>query len=146
MDRNFEGADAEGFLHRHKVLICDRDTKFTSQFKRILSDSGVGVVLTPPRAPNCDACAERPVLLIKSECLGRMMFFGEGALKRAAREFGSHHNEQWPHQGDWERMEGGQAIVGDGEVECVSMARRSTWNTPIGPSPIFFWLLRGISG
>lgn len=37
----------DGFLRDHKALILDRDTKFTAQFKRILEDSGVRVVLTP---------------------------------------------------------------------------------------------------
>ncbi len=65
-----------GFLKDHRILICDRDTKFTDQFKRILRDFGVEVVLTPKRAPNCNAYAERFVLSIKSECLRRMIFFG----------------------------------------------------------------------
>jgi putative transposase len=67
----------DGFLMNHRLLICDRDTKFTDQFKRILRDVGVEVVLTPKRAPNCNAHAERFVLSIKSECLRRMIFFGE---------------------------------------------------------------------
>ncbi|MFT5289168.1 MAG: putative transposase [Planctomycetota bacterium] len=112
-------ADADGFLRRHKVLICDRDTKFTAQFKRILSDYGDGVVLTPPKAPNCNAYAERLVLSIKSECLGRMIFFGEASLRRAATEFGSHYNEQRPHQGIGNERIDGRATVEDGEVECA---------------------------
>ncbi|MFT5289910.1 MAG: putative transposase [Planctomycetota bacterium] len=98
-------ADAEGFLHRHTVLIFDRDTKFTSQLKRILSDSGAKVVLTRPKARNCNASAERFVLTIKSECLGRMIFFGEESLKRAATAFGSHYNEQRPPPRDRERAD-----------------------------------------
>ena len=56
----------DGFLKDHRLLICDRDTKFTDQFKRILGDAGVEVALTPKRAPNCNAYAERFVLSIKS--------------------------------------------------------------------------------
>ena len=49
-------ADAvDGFLKSHRFLICDRDTKFTAQFQRILGDAGVEVVLTPKQAPNCKA-------------------------------------------------------------------------------------------
>lgn len=54
----------EGCLRGHRFLICDRDTKFTEQFKRILKDSDVEVVLTPRQAPNCNAYAERFVLSI----------------------------------------------------------------------------------
>jgi hypothetical protein len=43
----------DGFLKDHRLLICDR----------------VEVVLTPKRAPNCNASAERFVISIKSECL-----------------------------------------------------------------------------
>ena len=35
------------------------------------------MILTPKRAPNGNAYAERFVLSIKSECLNRMIFFGE---------------------------------------------------------------------
>jgi len=57
----------EGFLRGHRFLICDRD----SQFKQILGDTGIQVVLTPRQAPNCNAYAERFVLSIRSECLER---------------------------------------------------------------------------
>ena len=67
----------DGFLVDHRLLICDRDSKFTDQFKRILADYGVEVVLTPRQAPNCNAYAERFVPSIKSECIRRMIFFGE---------------------------------------------------------------------
>ena len=50
---------ADGFLRAHRFLICDRDTKFTAQFKRLLKDSGVDVILTPRQAPNYNAFAER---------------------------------------------------------------------------------------
>ena len=81
-------ADAvDGFLIGHRLLICDRDTKFTDQFKRTLRDAGVEVVLTPKQAPNCNAFAERFVLSIKSECLNRMIFFGEASLHRAIRQY-----------------------------------------------------------
>ena len=105
-----------GFLKNHRILICDRDTKFTDQFKRILGDVGIEVVLTPKRAPNCNAFAERFVLSIKSECLRRMVFFGEASLCRAISEFVMHYHEERAHQGlGNERIER-RHVVGDGEV------------------------------
>ena len=80
-------------------MICDRDTKFTTEFRHILHVVGVKVLLTPRRAPNCHAHAERFVLSIKSECLNRMMFFGEASLRRAVREYLQHYHEERPHQG-----------------------------------------------
>jgi putative transposase len=55
--RNLTDA-VDGFLTGHRILICDRDTKFTAQFKRILRDAGIDVVLTPKQAPNCNAFAD----------------------------------------------------------------------------------------
>lgn len=107
----------DGFLRDHRLLICDRDTKFTAQFKRILGDAGVEVVLTPKQAPNCNAYAERFVLSIKSECLNRMIFFGESSLRRAVREYLAHYHGERAHQGIGnERIEASPPGLGD--VEC----------------------------
>jgi putative transposase len=107
----------DGFLLGHRFLICDRDTKFTAQFKRILKDAGVEVVLTPKRAPNCNAFAERFVLSIKSECLGKMIFFGERRLREAIGEYIEHYHAERAHQGlGNRRIE--RSSVGDGEVIC----------------------------
>ena len=76
-------------------------------------------VLTPVRAPNCNAYAERFVLTIKSECLGKMIFFGEDSLRRACDEFVEHYHTERAHQGlGNERVVHG-APVGTGEVECL---------------------------
>lgn len=45
-------------LHRRYVIL-DRDSKFTAQLKRVLSDAGVAVVATGFQAPNMNALAER---------------------------------------------------------------------------------------
>ena len=89
----------DGFLLPHRFLICDRDTKFTDQFRRILGVSGVDTILTPYRAPNCNAFAERFVRSIKEECLDQMIFFRESSLHRATREFVEHYHFERPHQG-----------------------------------------------
>ena len=83
--RNLTDA-VDGFLLPHRFLICDRDTKFTARFQAILN-SGVDPAITPYRAPNCNAFAERFVRSIKEECLGRMIVFGERSLRRAIREY-----------------------------------------------------------
>ena len=108
----------DGFLKDDRVLICDRDTKFTEQFKRILHDSGVEVVMTPKQAPNCNAFAERFVLSIKSECLRRMIFSGERRFRAAVSSYVEHYHTERAHQGlGNERIERVGA-VGDGEVVC----------------------------
>ncbi len=89
----------DGFLRAHRFLICDRDTRFTAQFRRILGDAGVETVLTPRQAPNCNAFAERFVLSVKSECLGRVILFGESSLRRAVGEYLAHYHAERAHQG-----------------------------------------------
>ena len=96
--RNLTDA-VDGFLTGHRFLICDRDSKFSAQFTQILKAVGVDVIRTPRQAPNCNAYAERFVLSIKSECLNRMIFFGEASLRRAVKEYLDHYHWERSHRG-----------------------------------------------
>ena len=89
----------DGVLLPHRILICDRDTKFTEQFLRVLKDAGIDAVLTPSRSPNCNAFAERFVRTIKEECLSRMSVLGESSLHRTVSQFVEHYHRARPHQG-----------------------------------------------
>jgi putative transposase len=95
--RNLTDA-VDGFLLPHRFLICDRDAKFTAHFRQVLRSAGVGTVLTPYRAPNRNAYAERFVRSIKEDCLDQMIFFGVGSLRRAIDECVEHYHEERPHQ------------------------------------------------
>ena len=66
--RTLTAAD-DGFLRGSRVLICDRDRKWSGDVRRVLGDAGIRVVLTPVRAPNANAFAERFVRSIHEECL-----------------------------------------------------------------------------
>ena len=46
-----------------------------------------------------NAFAERFVLSVKSECIDRMIPFGEDSPRRALREFCAHYHTERPHQG-----------------------------------------------
>jgi Integrase core domain len=81
------------------VLICDRDRKWSGEVRRQLRDAGIHVVLTPARAPNANAYAERFVRSIKEECLGRLIPIGERHLRRAVTEYVDHyHRERNPQE------------------------------------------------
>jgi len=54
---------ADGVRGGHRVLICDRDRKWSRAVRRRFDEAGIRVVLTPERAPN--AYAERFVRSIK---------------------------------------------------------------------------------
>jgi putative transposase len=89
----------DGFLARHRVLICDRDAKWTEGFRRIVEGAGVRIVLAPVHAPNANAYAERFVRSIREECLDRLILFGERRLLRALDEFVAHYHGERNHQG-----------------------------------------------
>ena len=49
----------EGLLGQHRVLICDRDAKWSAPVRARLSEAGIRVVRTPYQAPNANAYDER---------------------------------------------------------------------------------------
>src|SRR5262245_42465890 len=73
-----------------RVLICDRDRKWSHEVRRQLRDAEIKVVLTPERAPNANAYAERFVRSIKEACLDRIIPLGERHFRRAIAEFVEH--------------------------------------------------------
>ena len=89
----------DGFLLGKRFLIMDRDKKFTADFRNLIEHSGTDIIRLPYRSPNLNAHAERFVLSIKSECLDRMIFFGERSLRRAVAEFVRHYHGERNHQG-----------------------------------------------
>jgi transposase InsO family protein len=115
-------ATVDGFLGKHRYLICDRDTKFTAQFAATLLAAGVQIVRTPVRAPNCNAFAERFVLSIRRECLDRLVLIGERALRNAVVQYLAHYNAERAHQGVGNRrlsaVPPSEASPGHGEVVC----------------------------
>lgn len=94
----------DGFLLEKHILIMDRDTKYTTDFRGHLDREGVKSVRCPVRAPNCNAFSERFVRSIKEECLNRIIFFGETSLRRAIREYMAHYQVERNHQGIGNRL------------------------------------------
>ncbi len=101
--RNLTDA-VDGILHGKRYLIHDRDPLFTADFLRMLADVGVKSVKLPSRSPNLNAHAERFVRSIKESCLERMIFFGEGSLRKGIHEFVLHYHGERNHQGLGNRL------------------------------------------
>ena len=89
----------DGLLRAHRVLICDRDTKWSEAVRRLLSEGGLRVVQTPWRAPNANAHAERFVRSIKHECLDRVIPLGERHFRQTVSEYVVHYHHEHNHQG-----------------------------------------------
>jgi putative transposase len=96
--RNLTDA-VDGILTGKRYLIHDRDPLFTAEFQRLLAEVGVKSVKLPPRSPNLNAYAERFVRSIKESCLDRMIWFGEGSLRKGISEFVAHYHTERNHQG-----------------------------------------------
>jgi transposase InsO family protein len=83
------------------------------------AEAGIRVVLTPARAPNANAYAERFVRSIKEECLDRMMPMGERHFRHALTEFVEDYHRERNHQGLDNRL-----IAGTPAPEITSRVRR----------------------
>jgi transposase InsO family protein len=94
----------DGALIGKSHLIIDRDTKYSRQFRRLITESGTAVIRLPPGSPNLNAYAERCVRSVREECLDRMILIGEGSLRRAIRGFDAHYHLERNHQGIGNRL------------------------------------------
>ena len=101
----------------HRVLICDRDAKWSVPVRERLGESGLRVVQTPFQAPNANAYAERFVRSIKHECLNRVVLLCERHLRRTIAEFVEHYHRERNHQGpDNELIERQPAVEHVGRI------------------------------
>ena len=110
--RTLTMADAE----ECRVLICDRDAKWSAAVRDRLNEAGIRVVQTPFHAPNANAHAERFVRSIKEECLDRMILLGERHFQRAVAEFVAHYHRERNHQGLENALIDGPPAVRGGRV------------------------------
>jgi hypothetical protein len=111
-----------GCLDGQHYLIMDRDTKFCAAFRRILNDAGVKPIRLPIRSPNLNTYSERFVLSAKSECISKLVFFGEQSLWTAMREYLAHYHEERNHQGKDNLLlfpaADHNTSRADGEIQC----------------------------
>jgi Integrase core domain len=87
--------------------------------RRRFGDAGIRVVLTPARAPNANASAERFVRSIKEECLDRIIPIGERHFRHVITEFVEHYHRERNHQGLDNRLIAGTPVTDrTGRVRC----------------------------
>ena len=80
-----------------RYLIHDRDCSFAA-LDGVLKTDRLTILKTPPRAPLCNAYAERHVREIR-ETLDQLILLGESHLRGTLSSIQDHHNAQRPHQG-----------------------------------------------
>jgi putative transposase len=84
--------------HRHRILIRDRDSKFTAAFDEIFRSEGVKVIKAPIAAPRAKAHAERWVGSVRRECLDRILIVSRRQLETVLREYVAYYNTHRPHR------------------------------------------------
>ncbi len=101
-------------------MLIDRDTNFSSALRAVPEVADVCPVRLPRRSPNLNAHLERFHLSIKSECLGRIIFFGEKSLRRAVTNHLEHYHVERNHQGlAYKIIEPGNEVGAvAGKIEC----------------------------
>jgi putative transposase len=71
--RNLSDSE-DGFLHRKKYLLMDRDAKFCEAFRVTMEQVGAESVRLPPRSPDLNPNIERFMRSVKEECLDAWSF------------------------------------------------------------------------
>ena len=109
----------DGFLRDTRYVLVDRDNKFFP-LRGVLEGTDTKAVLLPPKSPNLNAQLERYMRSMKSECLNRMIFFGERSLRRALAQFEAHYHGERNHQGLDNRLiePGNEVGCAEGKVAC----------------------------
>ena len=116
--RNLTDPD-NGFLQDKRILIHDRGPLYTKKFRETLRAAGVRALKLPKMAPNLNPHAERFVLAIKSECLDKMILFGEKHIRYVISEYVEHYLRERPHRVLGHRIiESKTPMPTDGPVKC----------------------------
>jgi putative transposase len=85
-------------MGQFKLLVCDRDAKFTDTFDAIFASEGIRILRTPVRAPRANAVAERWVGTVRRELLDRMLIMGRRHLETVLADYVAHYNQHRPHR------------------------------------------------
>ena len=83
---------------RVRLLIRDRDSKYSGPFDEVFRGEGIRIVKTPVPAPKANAIAERIVRTVRAECLDLLPILNRRHLERVLSIYIHHYNTQRPHR------------------------------------------------
>jgi putative transposase len=84
--------------HSYRIVIRDRDRKFTAAFDEVFRSEGLKVIKAPIAAPRAKAHAERWVGSVRRECLDRILIVSRRQLETVLREYLAYYNTHRPHR------------------------------------------------
>ena len=83
--------------HPYRFVIHDRDSIFSKELDKAVTDMGVRILRTPVRAPLANSACERLVGTVRRECLDFLIPLGERHLRRTLQLWIDHYNCGRPH-------------------------------------------------
>jgi transposase InsO family protein len=83
--------------HPYRFVIHDRDSIFSKELDKAVTDMGVRILRTPVRAPLANSACERLVGTMRRECLDFLIPLGERQLRRSLQLWIDHYNRGRPH-------------------------------------------------
>nr|WP_202451984.1 integrase core domain-containing protein [Streptomyces sp. SID4948] len=90
--------DLEDAGSRARIMIRDRDSKFTPAFDAVLADAGLEIVRSGVRIPRMNSIMEHWIQTCRRELLDRTLIWNQSHLLDALREFETFYNEHRPHR------------------------------------------------
>lgn len=108
-----------------RVLIRDRDRKFTRRFDAVFEALHMRVVRTPVQAPEANGIAERFVRTVRSECLDWCLILKRRHLEHTLKVFVDHYNSGRPHRSLGLDPPNGQPAVRPDAIDRLLNVRRA---------------------
>ncbi|MCA1821170.1 MAG: transposase [Pseudonocardia sp.] len=81
-----------------KLLLRDRDSRFTTAFDAVFAADGIRILLSPPGAPRANAICERMIGTLRRELLDKILIVNERHLRRILSVYLHHFNTARPHR------------------------------------------------
>lgn len=81
-----------------KLLMHDRDTKFTQSFDEAFSEGKRDVKVSAFRSPNTNAYVERFIQSLQQECLDHFVVFGKAHFDHLCSGYREHYHMERPRQ------------------------------------------------
>jgi hypothetical protein len=81
-----------------RLLIRDRDAKYTASFDGVFHADDIEILKAPPQAPKANAHCERAIGTLRREVLDHVLIINAIHTRRVLTEYARHYNQHRPHK------------------------------------------------